>query len=110
MDPLEERIDQLEQRVEQLEAQLAGKESTSKAGSFHPHHRRHAHRRIDPEQAIRRAQQQNSMWLFQGIRVLGFTMALCFLCWGGVVLFEYAEDYFQHRGSAIVLEVPDSRH
>lgn len=109
MNPLEERIDQLEQRVEQLEAQLADKEAISKVGPIPAHRRRHAHRGTDPEQAIRRAQQQNSLFLFQGVRVLGFTLLLCFACWGGVVLFEYAEDFFRHQGSAVAVEVPNPR-
>ena len=106
MNPLEERIDQLERKVEQLEAQLADKEAAFKVDSK-PSHRRHAHRHPDPEQAIRRAQQENSIWLFQGVRVLGFTLLLCLLCWGGVVLFEYSEKYFHQQGNQVVLEGPD---
>ena len=105
MHPLEKRIDQLEQRVDQLEAQLVDKEATPTV----KHNRRHTQRRNDPEQAIRRAQQQNAVWLFQGIRVLGLTIFLCFLCWGGVVLYEYADEYFQDRGSSVVLDIKDPR-
>ncbi|GEM_PF-1165232 len=103
MNPLEKRIEQLEKRVEQLEAQLAAGKAYSDPDVSRSRSRHHARHPFDPERAIRRARQQNSLWLVQGLRVVGLTVLLCFLCWGGVVMFEYAEDYFKHQSPTVLL-------
>lgn len=107
MNPLEERVEQLEKRVEQLEAQLAVRNASSDSGVPHSGRRHHARPPFDPEQAIRRARQQNALWLAQGLKVLGGTALLCFLCWGGVVLFEHAEDYFEKQSPTVLVTPPN---
>ena len=109
MSPLEERVEQLEKRVELLKAQLTAREVSSATGVSHVRHRHHARRPFNPEQAIQRARQQNSLWLMQGMRVIGLTVLLCFLCWGGVVLFERAEEYFEHQPPVALVNPPTSQ-
>ena len=109
MNPLEERVERLEKRVEQLEAQLAARDTSSGSDVSRPMNRHPRRSALDPELAIRRARQQNSLWLVQGMRVIGFTLLLCFLCWGGVVIFEQAQDYLDHRSHTVFLNTADAQ-
>lgn len=109
MSPLEERVVPLEKSVEQLEAHLVIRSAYSRADVTYFTNRHHSPRPIDPEQAIRRAQRQKFLWLMQGMRVSVFTVFLCFLCWGGAVLLEYAHDYFEHQ-SPVVFVNPSGAH
>jgi len=101
MNPLEERIEQLERKIERMESIIEGKQMGSSHGESHHGKRHRRHHTHSPEEAIRRAQKENALYLKHGIRVLGATIGLCLLFWGGVQLFEMADDFFKHEGNAL---------